>query len=422
MVSASPIFRTFPTFICVVIASAVVAWAASIHNLDFNVYRAGARAFLGFDGSVQLYDEKLWNIAGDAWLPFTYPPFAVLFFLPYAVIPAEIAGYLHSLLLLVSTLAVVHLIITRAAGLGSFLRERPDWQCAVLPGVIVFLAGFSGPWREGLSFGQVNAVLMAVILADLLDARKFGLPRGLLTGLAAGVKLTPLAFGLYFLAQRDWKALFWMATGFLGSAAVGFGINFQGSVYYWTNAVFSPSRVGTGDDMYNVSLRSFTQHLGLPEYPAAVLWVALSLAAIACGYVAIRRLQESREVLAAIGVAALVMLAISPISWYHHWVWFILLLPALVFPSRSVPRPALHRMRIGAGILYVLFLLSSYALSLVLYGRIQGYGPWWLELLSSIWMVAAAVSAAVITATAARFPPRPHRQDTPLHDVKPALR
>ena len=374
----------------------------SVHSLDFNVYRAGARAFLGFDGAAQLYDEKLWNIAGDAWLPFTYPPFAVLVFLPYAVMPAEIGAYVHSAILLISLLVVVHLIITRSSGRVRLLRLRSGWRPAVLLGLFVFLIGISGPWREGLSFGQINAALMAVLLADLLGAGKLRVPRGLLTGLAAGVKLTPLALGLFFLAQRDFKALLWMATGFFGSVLVGFIINIEGSVYYWTEALFTASRVGTVDDMYNLTLRSFTQHLGLSEQPATILWAVLSLVSIFCGYVAIRRLLGAGEQLAAVGVAALVMLMISPISWYHHWVWFILLLPALIFPAQPVPRLMQRWMRIGAAALYTLFLASSYAMSLAYFGHIQGHGPWWMELLASIWLFAAVLAAAVITANASK--------------------
>lgn len=335
MLSKSPLLRSVPAVLSVAVGCALVWWAASVHSLDFNVYRAGARAFLGLDGSAQLYDEKLWNIAGDAWLPFTYPPFAVLLFLPYAVMPAETGAHIHSVILLMSLLAVVHLIITRSKGIAGLLQRRTDWRTAVLPGLIVVLIGMSGPWREGLSFGQINAALMVILLADLLGARKLGLPRGLLTGLAAGVKLTPLALGLFFLAQRDFKALLWMAAGFFGSVAAGFIISAEGSVYYWTEALWTASRVGTVDDMYNAALRSFTLHLGLPEHAATALWAALSLAAVISGYAAIRRLLAASEQLAAVGVAALVMLIISPISWYHHWVWFILLLPALAFPART---------------------------------------------------------------------------------------
>lgn len=82
-----------------------------------------------------------------------------------------------------------------------------------------------GPWRDTFVFGQINIILMGLILADFAlhgksRAGQIRWPAGLLIGVAAGIKLTPLAFGLYFLVRRDFKALGWMAAGFLGTIAV----------------------------------------------------------------------------------------------------------------------------------------------------------------------------------------------------------
>ncbi|THJ65475.1 DUF2029 domain-containing protein [Arthrobacter echini] len=163
-----PLLHSRLTLVLVVAACALVWWISFIHSLDFNVYRAGAGAYLGLEGSTGLYDRELWHVAGSSWLPFTYPPFAVLFFLPYAVIPAGVGAVLHTGVLIVSMLVVGHLVITRTPRLNAFLRQQSSWRHAALVGAMVFLVGFSGPWREGISFGQINAVLMAVILLDLL--------------------------------------------------------------------------------------------------------------------------------------------------------------------------------------------------------------------------------------------------------------
>lgn len=399
MSSRLPLFRSVPTLVLVGVACALVWWIASVHSLDFNVYRTGARAYLGLEGDTALYDAELWHVSGDSWLPFTYPPFAVLFFLPYALIPAGIGAVLHTGLLIVSMLVVVHLIITRTPRLNEFLRRQSRWRHAVLAGLLVFLVGFSGPWRESMSFGQINAVLMAVVLLDILGTRRAVLPRGLLTGLVAGVKLTPLAMGLFFLAQRDWKAILWMGIGFFGSIAAGFFITAKGSVYFWTEALFTTSRVGNDADMYTVTLKAFSQRLGLSDQGASFAWIGLSLVTIVLGYLATRRLLASGEVVAAVGVVATVMLMISPISWFHHWVWFILLLPALALPAHAIQRPARLWKQVGAAGLYLLFLASSFTMSILYYGTIQGQGPWWMELLSSIWMFVAIAAITTITTT-----------------------
>lgn len=398
-----PRFRAphrLPLVAALFLAGALTVLAAGVHNLDFSIYRAGARAFLGMDGPVALYDAQLWQVREDFWLPFTYPPFAVVFFLPYAVLPPAFGAAAHTVLLTGCLIAVSLLIVRHTPEIKRRLQVLPPRRRALAIGVVVALIGLSAPWREGLSFGQINAVLMLIILWDLLEPGRF-LPRGLLTGLAAGVKLTPLAMGLYFAARKDWRAVLWMGTGFFGSVGIGFALTWQGAVHYWTEALFSTTRVGNDDDMYSLTLRAFTQRLGLSDGSAAALWAVLCLAVICGGYAAVRTLLAANDPLSAVGVTALVMLVISPISWFHHWVWFVLLIPALVFPP-GVSRRRKRRLRCGAGFLYLLFLFSSLTLSLAHSGTIRGWGPWWLELASSVWMLAAIAAAGIITVNAAQ--------------------
>ena len=61
------------------------------------------------------------------------------------------------------------------------------------------------PVRQTLSFGQVNLLLMLLIVADLClpDSRWW---KGVGVGLAAGFKLTPLIFIPYLLLTRRFRA------------------------------------------------------------------------------------------------------------------------------------------------------------------------------------------------------------------------
>ncbi|MGW3466951.1 glycosyltransferase family 87 protein [Saccharopolyspora sp. NPDC000995] len=61
------------------------------------------------------------------------------------------------------------------------------------------------PARETINYGQINLVLMALVAADFLLPRTRW-PRGLLVGIAAAIKLTPLGFLLLFLPRRDYRA------------------------------------------------------------------------------------------------------------------------------------------------------------------------------------------------------------------------
>jgi alpha-1,2-mannosyltransferase len=59
---------------------------------------------------------------------------------------------------------------------------------------------------------------------------------------APAVKLTPAAFVLFFLVQRDRRAACTAAASFTAVTAVGFAVAWHDSVRYWTGAVFQAPR------------------------------------------------------------------------------------------------------------------------------------------------------------------------------------
>ena len=67
-------------------------------------------------------------------------------------------------------------------------------------------------------FAQINIVVMALVILDLVPRKRF-LPQGILVGLAAAIKITPLAMLLYFLVRKEWKQI---ATAFLSAVAVSY--------------------------------------------------------------------------------------------------------------------------------------------------------------------------------------------------------
>ncbi|WP_461170881.1 glycosyltransferase 87 family protein [Arthrobacter sp. Z1-15] len=379
-------------------ALALVVLGAQIHGLDFTVYREGARAFLGM-GEHRLYDPSLVQ-TDTRGLPFTYPPFAALLLTPFAFLP-EAAG----LVLLTATscvcLVLTALLAARYLRNNNVLPERFRTALGGTAGVVVLatlLIGVLGPWREGLGFGQINPMLMVLIVADLV--RPAGrIPRGALIGLAAGIKLTPLAFGLIFLVRRDWRAILTLGITFAATVAAGWLASSEQSRIFWFDSLFDSNRVGDTTDMYNVSLNSLIAHLGTPEQLQRPLWLLASIAVVVLGFLAIRRSDERGDLLAAISANAVVMLAISPISWFHHWVWIALVLPALWV--------AVRRRRAGvraAGIVLLaamipVFMLSSITITMMLTGTVSGQGPAALELFTSLGVV-LPVAALAFWATA----------------------
>lgn len=371
-------------------ALVLVILGAQIHGLDFTVYREGALAFLG-RSEHQLYDPALVQ-TDTRGLPFTYPPFAALLLAPFAFLP-EAAG-----LALLTATSCVCLVLT-AFLVAHYLRDNhalPERLRTALGGgsgagagvvvVAALLIGLLGPWREGLGFGQINPMIMALIVADLV--RPAGrIPRGMLIGLAAGIKLTPLAFGLIFLARRDWRAILTLGLTFAGTVAAGWLASPGQSRTFWLDALTDSSRVGDTTDMYNVSLNSLLAHLGTPEFLQRPLWLLASAAVVVLGYRAIRRSDSRGDVIAAISANAVVMLAISPISWFHHWVWIALILPALWVSARRRRAPVRAWGTALVIAMVPVFMLSSITVTMMLTGAVSGQGPAALELFTGLGVI-----------------------------------
>ena len=382
-------------------ALGIVLLASPLYGLDFRVYREGAKVLFAGAGERSLYDPMPHEL-GTRGLPFTYPPFAAALFLPFALLPATLGMVLvtaTTLLCLVGVALLAIGYVHRHGALGWFGANQGRRGLAVL--LAITLIGVSGPWRDSLDFGQINAMIMVLIVIDLVRPGRW-LPRGVLIGVAAGIKLTPLAFGLIFLARRDLKSLFGMAGGFAATLVIGWLVAGRESLAFWSSLLESATRVGDPAAMYNLSLNSLLFHLGLEGGAQKLVWAGACLGMVILGYVAIRAADRRGDVLAAISVNALVMLAISPVSWFHHWVWIALGLP-VVWVAASRRRALVRTLgRVLCLVMALAFSLSSYAWTVLVAGKIFNSGPWGWELYSSLGLLASLIAVVGALAT------RPH--------------
>lgn len=171
------------------LAAAVTAFTATVPLLrgffDLRVYYGTVHTWAHHGG--RIYDYR---VPGTVY-GFTYPPFAAVAMLPLALL-GRTAAIALSLLVNLAALAAVLRIL---AGPG----RRHGWYRWALG--LCLLALFE-PLRDTFSFGQVNLVLLALVLVDcLLLTTGRGRWAGAGTGLAAAVKLTPVLFiGLLLLA------------------------------------------------------------------------------------------------------------------------------------------------------------------------------------------------------------------------------
>jgi len=289
-----------------------LSWQVGTYRFDLDVYRLGGQLWLH---GGRLYDTVLVTREGTPE-SFTYPPLAAVLFSPLALAPLQVDG---ALLVLIS-IALTGIVV--AVTLNSQGYRPTAWGLAAIASVALLLE----PVRTTLALGQINLVLLAAVVADVLLAGVLW-PRGLLVGLASAVKLTPLVAVLFFVLRGQRRAAVVGLLSFTGATALGAALAPRDSLRYWTWAVFAVDRIGKPTRPANQSLRAVVARLGLSGPVGVVVWALAAVVVFGLAIVAARQaLRASQPGLALVLVAVAGLLA-SPISWAHHWVWC---LPALL--------------------------------------------------------------------------------------------
>ncbi|MFE9421357.1 glycosyltransferase 87 family protein [Kitasatospora sp. NPDC006697] len=297
---------------------------------DLKVYYQGAPHLLHGD----LYDFQLVRADPRAMaLPFTYPPFAALLFLPLAALPWTAAATAWQLVSLASLALLVHCSF-RLLGRGGRKRPAMLWLA---------LALWLEPVKHGLDLGQIDLVLAALVLAGIAYGRPLAAGAGV--GVAAGVKLVPAITGLYFLVTRQWRAACWSAGVFFATLGLAWAVAPAESHRYWFELLGDPSRIGQVASYENQSLRGALARTLGHDAGLSPLWLLLAVLFAAAAALALRTAARHGERLALLVVTQLLGLLYSPISWSHHWIWFLPALICLVHgPARRAP---LGRLAIG---------------------------------------------------------------------------
>ncbi|MEE6257967.1 glycosyltransferase family 87 protein [Plantactinospora sonchi] len=254
-------------------------------------------------------------------LYFTYPPFAALLLRPFAGLR------LGATVTIFTVLSLVALVVT-TWWLVAPLVERHRLARWFALGFAVPLVLAMESTRETLAFGQINMLLVILILGDLL----FAVPRnsrwaGVGIGLATALKLYPGIFIVYLLAARRWRAAIGAsvaaAVATLLAAAVAPGDSWR----FWTHELWLTDRVGRADYTANQSLFGLLSRFTTPGEPNQLLWLLLVLVIAGYGLWRAARALRAGDNLTGLALTGLVGVLVSPITWTHHAYWFI---PALV--------------------------------------------------------------------------------------------
>jgi alpha-1,2-mannosyltransferase len=301
---------------------AAVLWAAMVAVqvrragpdgwLDLRVYRDSFHAWV--DGQ-PLYDVRV----TEASLPFTYPPIAILLLAPLAWLPLPLAA---ATLLVLSGAAM---LLTCWASLQPLADGRPTLAlAAAVGGAALFLQ----PVWSVLNYGQVDLLLTAAVTVDLLVVpRPY---RGVLSGLLAAVKLTPLVFVLLLALRKDWGSAVRLVGTFVATSLVGVLVLPHESAQYWFHALRDPARIGPPAYVGNLSTYGVLERFWGDGTATKAVWLVVSLLVLAAAVVVVRQALAVGYVLVPLVVVAFAGLLCAPIAWDHHWAWTVVLVFALV--------------------------------------------------------------------------------------------
>ncbi|WP_238009586.1 glycosyltransferase 87 family protein [Dactylosporangium sp. AC04546] len=287
-------------------------WYGNRHQFfDLGIYRQAVNWWL--DGH-DLYDFTKPDDTQGA-LGFTYPPFGALVLVPFGVLPWGGAVALYA----VVTIGAVAL--TTWWLLAPVARDKAFAMILALT-VISALE----PIRETYTFGQINMVLVLLVLTDLLVL----LPRGskwagVLVGLAAAIKLTPAIFIVYLLLSRRYRAGLTAIASAAGATLLTAAIAPRASWDFWTSALWKGEGLGNAAYTFNQSLFGMLARLDDP--PNRIVWAALVLLMAGYGLWRARKAALAGNEVVGLTLAGIVGCLASPITWAHHLYWFV---PALV--------------------------------------------------------------------------------------------
>ncbi|XTZ14661.1 glycosyltransferase 87 family protein [Micromonospora echinospora] len=317
-----------------------------VHDFfDLKIYM---RAMEWWAAGNPLYDYSQPDRVQGA-LYFTYPPFSGLLLRPFAMLP------LGATITVFTALTAVGVVVTTRWLVDPLVARHGLPRLFTLT-VAVLLAFAVESTRETITFGQINMLLVVLILADLL----FAVPRGsrwagVAVGLATALKLFPGIFIVYLLVTRRWRAAAVASATAAAATLLAAAVAPRDSWRFWTHELWATDRVGRTDYTGNQSLFGLLSRFTVPEKPDRLVWLLLVAAVTVYGLWRAWRAARAGDVLTGLTLTGLVGGLVSPITWTHHIYWFIpavvIMLDAGLRPDRDRPAdddlgPAVRPIRI----------------------------------------------------------------------------
>ena len=230
-----------------------------------------------FSGN-SLYD---WYALPDYKMyPFTYPPFGAWALSPLTWFDYETAARLMIMAIALQTAVIVALV-------GRSLGWSWGSAFAIAPWAAILVQQCLEPFNQSVGFAQVNTAMMALVMIDVAAPDSWK-GRGVASGLAAAIKLTPAIAVLIFLLRRQWRSAITMVATSLAVTLLSWVISPGESTRFFFDAMWDPQRAGDAYYTSNQNLKGFVAR-ALPENTWSIAWaIAVALALVGAVWLCLR--------------------------------------------------------------------------------------------------------------------------------------
>ena len=254
---------------------------------------------------------------------FTYPPAALFLFYPLTWFPKMVAIYVWTALSIFSyggLLAIAWWWLRRTLTLRTI---GIAFLCAVLG--VTFLPTMS----ILLSQGQTASMLAFMVAADALLIKGRG--RGVLTGVAAALKIYPIFFIGFWLVRREWRPAITALVSGATTTLLAWAIWPHHSYRFFFERLSSGKEISHFHD--NIHWRSSSASpytfFYRPPFQGGALGSILGMVAVAAiailGMFAAVRLYRRGYRLTSFVVALMGSTMAAPVVWDHYFAWALLL-------------------------------------------------------------------------------------------------
>jgi alpha-1,2-mannosyltransferase len=282
-------------------------------------------------------------------LYFIYPPLAAILMTPLAFGP-----YVFWQVVWTGGLVWAQQSVLKRCGAPR------GWKLGLL-GIAVVLA--VEPIRTTLGYGQVNTILMALVVVDLLPDRpeeRRRVPQGILIGLAAAIKLTPALFVIFMFLIGKRRAAITAIISFAVFTGIGAILLFRETVVFFGGLSGGDTRTASPLYTGNQSLLGVFFRLGNSSRTTAVVGLAVAGVLAVLGCLVAAYWWRNEEKVFAVAIVGLTTCLASPLSWTHHYVWILPMGMAVLSPG--VPRWARY-----VGGLWVIWVCACLPLAVLPY-------------------------------------------------------